>query len=115
MTTTLCNSGAVVLKAGANAAVLTDARYTQLINQAEDFVVCSTRNDYITSYSGLSANKKLILEDVTSCIAAIYVISYDMSGFTSRQEALIMVNILWARIAECMRLLNNDNTRGFIG
>ena len=114
MAETLCDSGAVKLKAGANASVLTAAQYTQLINQAESYINDLARNDYVASYSGLATDKKKILEDCASCHAAISVINYDMSGFTSRQEALIMVNILWARMQECLRLLNNDNTRGFI-
>jgi hypothetical protein len=32
-----------------------------------------------------------------------------MSGFTSRQEALIMVNILWAGFQKVINLLEKDN------
>jgi hypothetical protein len=115
MTETLCDSGAVKLKAGVNASTLSGTQYTQLINQAECFINDSARTDYVSKYSGLAADKKQILQDASSCHAAIAVINYDMSGFTSRQEALIMINILWARLQECMRLLKDDNTRGFIG
>jgi len=116
MAETLCDSGAVKLKAGANVStVLTAAQYTQLINQAESFINNSARNDYVASYSGLAADKKKILEDCASCHAAIGAINYNMAGFSSRQEALIMINILWARMQECLRLIKDDNTRGFIG
>jgi len=38
-----------------------------------------------------------------------------MSGFTSRQEALIMVNILWAKWGKTMSLIEKDNNyRDFI-
>lgn len=115
MTETLCDSGAVKLKAGANASVLSVAQYTQLINQAECYINDLARIDYVAKYASLAADKKQILQDAASCHAAIATINYDMSGFTSRQEALIMINILWARMQECFKLLNNDNTRGFIG
>jgi hypothetical protein len=116
MTETLCDSGAVKLKAGAAVSTaLTAAQYTQLINQAECFINDLSRKDWVAAYSGLATDKKKILEDAASCHAAVGAINYDMSGYTSRQEALTMVNILWARMQEDMKLLNNDNTRAFIG
>lgn len=116
MTETLCDSGMVKLKAGANVSTaLTAANYTTLINEAENYIASATRRDYVAAYSGLSSNKKLILEDTASCHAAIGAINYNMSGFTSRQEALIMVNILWARIMENIKLLKDKDVQGFIG
>ena len=115
MTETLCTSGAVKLKAGANVSTaITGDNYTDLINQAESYIVCLTRTDYVSTYSGLTASKKKILEDAASSHAAISAINYDMSNFTSRQEALIMINILWAKIDQCIKLLNDDNTRGYL-
>ena len=115
MTETLCDSGAVKLKAGANVnSNITSTQYTQLINQAEAYVCNTTRYDYVTAYNGLSTIKKKTLEEMAAAYAAISAINYDMSGFTSRQEALVMINILWAKIDQCLRLLNDDNTRGFL-
>jgi hypothetical protein len=115
MTETLCDSGAVKLKAGINVSTaITATQYTQLINEAENFIVDKTRYDYVAAFSGLNSNKKYILQEAASCHAAICAINYDMSGFTTRQEALIMINILWAKLQECLRLLNDDNTRGWI-
>lgn len=115
MVDTFCDSGTVKLKAGANVSTaLTGANYSTLINEAEAYINNLTRTNYVTTYSSLTAAKKTIIEDVASCHAAIAAINYDMSGFTSRQEALIMVNILWARMQEGIKLLNDDNTRGFL-
>ena len=116
MTETLCTSGVVKLKAGANiSTALTSANYTTLINQAESFINDTARVDYVSTYSGLAVAKRELLQDIASSHAAIEAIKYDMSGFTSRQEALIMINILWAKMMEGINLLKNKDTQGFIG
>ena len=114
MTETLATSGMVKLKAGANASVLTADQYTALINEAESMIVDATRVDYVASFSGLTASKKYLLQDATSCYGAISVINYDMSGYSSRSEALIMINILWARFKECLNLLLNKDTQAWV-
>jgi hypothetical protein len=55
-----------------------------------------------------------MLQDYVSCSAAVGAINYQMSGFTSRQEALIMVNILWARMQEVLRILKDVYVRSWI-
>ena len=114
MVTTMCNSGAVVLKAGANATQLTDAQYTQLINQAESFINTHIRIDYTATYSGLTDAKKKIIEDVCSSLAALGAINYDMSGYTSRAEALTMLNVNWDIKEKGLRLLKEKQHTDFI-
>lgn len=115
MAETFCDSGAVKLKAGANVSTsLTAANYTQLINQAEDYINVTTRKNYVDSFSGLNADVKLLLEDVASNHAAVSAIGYDMSGYTSRQEALIMINVLWAKMMEGIKLLKDKDNTAFI-
>lgn len=108
MVETLCDSGVVKLKAGANvSSSLTPAHYTTLINQAETYISNLARKDFVSLYSGLAANYKKILEDFCSSYAAIEAIKYNMANFTSRQEALIMINILWAKMKDCERIILN--------
>lgn len=115
MVETFCDSGAVKLKAGVNInTAITGTQYTQLINQAESFIVDTTRVDYVSTYSGLTASKKKILEDAASSHAAVSAINYDMSGFTSRQEALIMVNVNWARMMEAIKLLKDKDAQAWL-
>ena len=114
MVETMCDSGAVKLKAGANAAVLTGAQYTQLINQAEATVNIVTRNDYTASFSTLSGARKLILEEMTSNQAAIYVIENDMSGFTSRGEAEDMISVLRDGLLRGISLIKDQKAVTFI-
>jgi hypothetical protein len=114
VTVTMCSSGAVVLKAGLNAKILTDANYTTLINQAESFINTATRINFTDTYAGLNADVKLILEDAASSYAAIGVINYDMSGFYSRTEAQTMLDVNWAKFRECINLLIDKKHTDFI-
>ena len=115
MTVTMCDSGAVKLKAGANVSEsLTNDNYTQLINQAESYINLVTRINYTDTYSGLNDDVKKVLEDAASCHAATSAIGYDMSGYTSRQEALNLLNILWAKFTEILKELKDKKFTDFI-
>lgn len=108
---TLCSNSNVVYKAGANASTVSSAEaYTNVfIKQAEGKICFDTRYDWVTNYASVSTIGKEILRDAVSCYAACDVINYDMSGFTSRQEALVMINILWARYREIVSQIIKDN------
>ena len=111
MTETLCDSGAVKIRAGTNASTtITNSQtyMTQFINQAEGDLIAETRCNWIDVYSGMDADFKKVIEGATAAKAAIRVINYDMSGFTSRQEALIMINILWAEYNKAVAVLKDE-------
>ena len=114
MTTTLCLSGAVILKAGANAVVLTDDNYTSLINEAEGFISAQSRYDWVTNYASVSAIGKTLLADLASNHAAIAVIENDMSGFTSRLEPQVMIDVLYSKLVDGINLLRDDKFRSFV-
>lgn len=108
---TLCINADVLKKAGANASTTaTGEAYTNVfIKMAEAQLSSSARYDWVTNYSSVSTIGKQILKDAASSYAAVLAINYNMSGFTSRQEALTMVNILWAGFQKCINLLEKDN------
>ena len=111
MTETLCTSGAVKIKAGANASVtITDntVTMTQLINQAEGDLIRDTGVNWVDIYASMNADFKQTLENAVSSKAAVPVINYDMSAFTSRNEAITMMNVNWAIYQECVRVLNQE-------
>ena len=114
MAPTLCTSGQVVLKAGANAPILNEAQYDSLIENAESFVNVSTKFDWIASYPSLTSGAKLLLSDTVASYAAIDLINYDMSGYTSRTEAQVMLDVNWSKTVEGINLLKDDNYRTFI-
>ena len=84
-------------KAGANAsAVSTDeAVVNDYMTQVESLrnVLCTV--NFSDVYSTLNVDVKGILKETASNLAAIYVIQYDMSGFTSRTEAETMMEAIF--------------------
>lgn len=108
---TLCTNSNVQYLAGANASATSKAEaYTNVyIKLAEAQLSSSARYDWVTNYASISTIGKEILRDAAASYAAVKVINYDMSGFTSRQEALIMINILWAVWSETYNLMKKDN------
>ena len=83
-------------KAGANASATSSAEayVNDYMTQVESEINVATRHNWSDAYSGLNVDTKGILKEVASNLAAIYVIQYDMSGFTSRVEAEDMINVL---------------------
>lgn len=115
MTETMCTSGSVRLKAGVRVSSdLTAANYTEFINQAESHINAAARIDFTASYSGLTDAKKKILEDVASSLAAVAAINYDMSGFTSRAEAITMLNVNRDISSKGLRLIRDKLNSDFI-
>lgn len=106
----------VVRKAGANASsvAVAEAYTNDFMTQAESYINARTLFNWSDAYSGLNVDVKGILKEAGSSLAAIYIINYDMSGFTDRQEALSMINILWGRVEECIKLLEKDGSRSFV-
>ena len=116
MTTTLCVSGAVLLKAGANVSttIKNDTDITSFINEAECFINAITKYNWIDAYTGLNADYKLLLKNICSNLAAVYMINYDMSGYTSRSEAETMLDVLWANIQQGLKRLEEEKIRDFV-
>lgn len=109
---TLCLSGACLLKAGENVSsdfTGSDAEtnWNALILQAEAYINCVSRYNWVDNYASLNADVKYILEDAAACHAACSAISYDMSGFTSRAEAQTMLDVNWAKLQDYINLLKD--------
>lgn len=101
--------------AGANSTANAEAYINQFMTEAESFINATTRYNWSDAYSGLNVDVKGLLKEAASNIAASYVIQYDMGGYTSRNEAVTMINYLWARANECIQLLRDIKTKDFIG
>jgi len=116
MATTMAISGGVILKAGANATTaLTEAQYTAIINQAEDYINLATTHNWCDDYATLSDDIKFALQDATECLAAMMMIMYDMSGFASRLEAQTMLDVLYNRAQAIIKELKEKDTQTFVG
>jgi hypothetical protein len=111
-----CTTAEVERKAGANCSAVSKAEaYTNdYVSQAESLINSVTRFNWSDAYSTLNADTKGILKEVASDLAAIYVIQYDMSGFTSRVEAEDMINILRDAALRGLAILRDKKVKEFI-
>ena len=103
-------------KAGANASSVSnvEAYINDFIAQAESKINVDTTKNWSDAYSGLNADVKGILKLAASNLAAMYVIQYDMSGFSSRAEAQTMLDVLWNGYVTAIRILNEKNKQTFM-
>ena len=103
-------------KAGANASATatSEAYINDFMTQVESQINSVTRFNWSDAYSGLNADTKGILKEVSSNLAAIYFIQYDMSGFTSRVEAEDMINVLRDAALRGLSLLKDQKRKTFI-
>ncbi len=103
-------------KAGANASAVSnvEAYINDYMTQAESLINSIVTFNFSDAYSGLNVDIKAILKQAASAWAAISVIRYDMSGFTSRQEALTMINSLILEFNTCIKELKEKDTQDFM-
>jgi hypothetical protein len=112
---TLSTSGAVKLKAGANAPILTAAQYDKLIEEAEGFVCTQSRYNWVANWASVSGMVGAgLIEDAVSCHAAMSVINNNQGGFTSRTESQVMFDVLYSKLVDNINLLRDDKFRKFI-
>jgi len=109
-------SDEILVKAGANvdAAAKTEARINALCKQAESLINATCRVNYSDTYAALNADKKGLLSEVASNLVAIYLIQYEMAGYTSRVEAEDMINILRDGALRGLSLLRDKKQTDFI-
>ena len=102
-------------KVGANASATSnvEAYINDFMTQAESEINCATRHNWSDDYAGLNVDVKGILKEAASNLAAIYVIQYDLSGYTSRIEAEDMINILRDGYLRCLQILRDIKSQTF--
>jgi hypothetical protein len=113
MSFTLCTSGAIIHKAGANVnvnAAASGALLAEWCDAAEGFIVTETRREWVTQYASLSTGVKGMLADVCSSLAATNLVNYDMSGYTSRQEATTILDVLRDNFTRGLSALKDFNS-----
>lgn len=109
-------SDEILVKAGENvdANGSTEARINDLCAQVESHINIVTRYNWSDAYATLNADAKGILSEVASNLVAIYLIQFNMSGYTSRIEAEDMVNILRDAALRGLALLRDKKVQDFI-
>lgn len=111
-----CSGTEVIRKAGSGAsATATAEAYTNdFITQAESEINAVCRYNFSDDYSSLNADVKGLLKQAASNLAAIYVVSYDMSGYDSRTEAENVINVLRDGYLRALSLLRDKKVQKFI-
>lgn len=112
---TLTTENEIDAKAGASASsdVTTDQK-SAFAEQAESFVISVCRFNFVDEYDNLTNEAKKILNEVVSNLAAMYVIQYDMGGYTSRSEAQTMLDVLRDGAFRGISLLRDKKTQTFM-
>lgn len=118
MSFNLTSSYAIKVKAGANANATATASNTILAkfcDQAESTLSTLTRYDWVTNSASITAKFLGVLDDTVSSLAAMQVITYDMSGYTSRREAETMLDVLTDGVKRNIDKLNEDAYKEIMG
>ncbi|MFW6173810.1 MAG: hypothetical protein ACOC5T_08700 [Elusimicrobiota bacterium] len=109
-TGTLTTEEEIDFFAGANASPsVTEANKNTLTAQAEAYLNVLGKYDFVSNYASLNDEQKQILSEYCARLAAIGIISYDMSTYTSRIEAEDMINIHWARLNKIEEKIREQN------
>lgn len=111
-----CTGSEVAMKAGAGASATAkgETYLNSYISQAESFINSAARYNFSDAYGSLNADTKGVLKDAASNLAAIYVVTYDMSGYTSRIEAEDIINVLRDAALRDVALLKDKKVTDFI-
>lgn len=121
MSFNFCTSGAIVRKAGVNAnsgIIASHAALAEWCDHAEGYVMGATRLNFMgsgaASFSLLSTPKRMLIADATSCYAAMNVIAYDPSGYSSVEECQTLLDFLRDRVNQNIDLLKDKKVTDFI-
>ena len=103
-------------KAGKNVSTVSKAEVyvNQYMAEAESLINNVCRFNFSDVYSSLNGDTKETLKEISTNIAAIYAIQYDMGGFTSRIEAEDMINILRDAALRGLAILRDKKVQEFI-
>ena len=114
MAWTLTTSGQAIEKAGLNANSSLSAGNLILerwSNQAEATLSTITRKDWVKDYANVTTNFKQVLSDVVSDMVGMRIITYDMSGYSSRVEAETMLDVLRDNIVRNIEVLKEEKNK----
>jgi len=94
-----------------NSTGYTETNINNACAQSESFINVKCRTNFSDSYSGLNADVKRILSEISACWVAIDFIAYNMAGYTSRVEAEDMINLHWAKIEKLLEVLEESKNQ----
>jgi hypothetical protein len=116
-TGTICTEAEINAFAGENvdATGNTEANHNYWVAHAEAYISALVAYNVVSNWASLTAIGKAIITELGARIAANNAIAYNMSGFTSRTEALEMMNWNFYRIEKCEEILRTESIQNFLG
>ena len=99
---------------GANSTATAEAYTNVYIKMAEGVVCAQSRYDWVTDVASISTVGKEALRIAVASLAAMMAIEYDMSGYTSRVESQVMLDILRTQAQDIINLLRDNNFKAWI-
>jgi len=121
MAWTLCTSGSAIARAGANAnSAITGYGSAEMATALDRFsddvegTICTKiHSDVVTNFSSYATLIQGALADAAASWIANRIIVYDMSGYTSRQEAGTMLDFNDDSANEAIKKLEQKNFQRF--
>lgn len=106
-------------KAGANVnSTATGAAYLEAFGEMAESVINVESgynwSDWYTAYAATYPDVASLLIDAATNLGAIYIINYDMSGFTNIQEATSRINVLYQMYTRDIELLKKEGKKDFV-
>ena len=98
----------------ANSTAKATAATDVYVLDVEAYINAVTHFNWSDAYSSLNADVKGLLTEASASLCAMKVISYDMSGFTSRAEAETMLDVLAYNASKAIALLKDQETKTFL-
>jgi len=102
---------------GAAAGAITEAQLNIFAAQAESTINVSSRLVFAAdagAFAALPATTKKILAETAADLSAIYIIIWDMSGYTSRVEAEDLINVLRDAALRNLSVLRDKKSQAFL-
>ena len=92
MAWTFCTSTDAQVAAGANASVISTSGpvLARFSDQAEGSIEQDTNTDWTSNYAALTTSMKNALNDVTASRIAKRIVSYDPTGYLTREADMLM-------------------------
>ena len=106
-------------KAGANVnSTASGAAYLEAFGEMAESIINVESGynwgDWYTANGALYPDVSQILVDAATNLVAIYIINYDMSGFTNIQEAVSRINTLYQMYQNDIRILKEEGKKDFL-
>ena len=113
---TIVTEAEIALMAGENVDATgdTEANHNILAAQAESYLSNLMGYNVVDNYASLNEDFKRMLSEWAARYSAITLISYNMAGFTTRQEAEDMIDVHAWRLLQVEELLKQQRVIDFL-